>query len=134
MPDDGRSSARRVTIVLPGLGESPSRPTTRHAAAASLPAMAYTGQIIHNPVSGERIRFLQTSHGTRASVLKQIQATRAKDGLLGSFSFDRYGDMTPPKVPVFRVTGSTPPTVRVPSEQEGAVVDRVVTIPESLRE
>jgi branched-chain amino acid transport system substrate-binding protein len=74
------------------------------------------------------------SDGSRASVLKQIQATRAKDGLLGSFSFDRYGDMTPPKVPVFRVTGSTPPNVRVPSEQEGAVIDRVVTIPESLRE
>ena len=74
------------------------------------------------------------SDGTRASVLQQIRATQVKDGMLGSFSFDRHGDMTPPKVPVFRVTGSTPPSVRVPSEQEGSVIDRVVTIPAGLRE
>jgi ABC-type branched-subunit amino acid transport system substrate-binding protein len=74
------------------------------------------------------------SDGTRASVLEQIQATQVKDGLLGAFSFDRHGDMTPPKVAVFRVTGSTPSNVHVPSEQQGAVIDRVVTIPEGLRE
>jgi hypothetical protein len=42
--------------------------------------------------------------------------------------------VTPPKVAVFRVTGSTPPNVHVPSEQQGAVIDRVVTIPEALQE
>jgi branched-chain amino acid transport system substrate-binding protein len=74
------------------------------------------------------------SDGTRASVLEQIQATQVKDGLLGSFSFDRHGDMTPPKVAVVRVTGSTPANVHLPGLLQGAVIDRVVTIPTSLRE
>ena len=49
------------------------------AAAASLPVMAYTGQIIHNPVSGERITFLQTSRDTAGELL-EIELELSPDG------------------------------------------------------
>ena len=55
-----------------------------------------------------------------------------KDGILGDFRFDRYGDITPAKITIFRVTGSTPSNLHLPSFLEGAVVDRVVTVPPRL--
>lgn len=69
------------------------------------------------------------SDGTRASVLEHLRASRVQDGILGSFRFDRNGDIDPPTVPILRVTGGGAPHGAVP----GAVVDRVVTIPASLR-
>jgi YVTN family beta-propeller protein len=72
------------------------------------------------------------SDGTRASVLRGLQATRVKDGVLGSFSFDRYGDINPAKVTILRVTGHTPRNVNMPLDYEGAVIDRVETVPASL--
>jgi quercetin dioxygenase-like cupin family protein len=41
--------------------------------------MAYTGQIIHNPVSGERITFLQTSRDTAGEKL-EIELELSPDG------------------------------------------------------
>ena len=41
--------------------------------------MAYTGQIIHNPVSGERITFLQTSRDTTGEKL-EIELELSPDG------------------------------------------------------
>jgi hypothetical protein len=55
-----------------------------------------------------------------------------KDGLLGSFGFDRNGDITPASVPILRITGSTPPSAGLPSMFQGAVIDRVVEIPTRL--
>ncbi|MGZ4188145.1 MAG: protein kinase domain-containing protein [Solirubrobacteraceae bacterium] len=72
------------------------------------------------------------SDGTRASVLRELRATRVKHGVLGSFSFDRYGDITPAKVTILRVTGHTPHNVNLPLEYQGAVIDRVETVPASL--
>ena len=43
------------------------------------------------------------SDGTRASVVKQLFATRVTDGILGSFSFDRNGDIVPRPVGVYRL-------------------------------
>ena len=63
------------------------------------------------------------------SVLEELRATQLKDGMLGSVHFDRHGDMTPAKITVLRVTGRTPPPF---SYLEGAVIDRVVTVPASL--
>ena len=72
------------------------------------------------------------SDGTRASVLEELRAAPMKGGILGSFSFDRYGDITPAKITILRVTGSTSPALALPGTSEGAVVDRVVTVPGSL--
>jgi hypothetical protein len=65
-------------------------------------------------------------------VLEKLRATRVINGLLGSFRFDRNGDITPASVPILRVTGSTPPSVRIPSGFQGAVIDRVENIPRRL--
>lgn len=71
------------------------------------------------------------SDGTRASVLEQLRAIKVKGGILGSFRFDR-GDITPARVPILRVTGKTPPQAGLPDLFEGAVLDRVVTVPADL--
>ena len=56
------------------------------------------------------------SDGSRASVVEELFRTRVKDGILGSFSFDRNGDITPSAVGFFRV------------EHGKVVVDRVVRV------
>jgi ABC-type branched-subunit amino acid transport system substrate-binding protein/DNA-binding beta-propeller fold protein YncE len=70
------------------------------------------------------------SDGTRASVLEQLKATNVKDGILGSFRFDRYGDITPADIPLLRIARSTKRSQRL--GLEGAVVDRMVSVPASL--
>lgn len=43
------------------------------------------------------------SDGTRASVVDELFATNVKNGILGSFSFDRYGDVVPAPVRIYRI-------------------------------
>jgi branched-chain amino acid transport system substrate-binding protein len=57
------------------------------------------------------------SDGTRASVVDELFATRIKDGILGSFSFDRNGDIIPRAVGVYRF------------ERGKIVTDGVVRVP-----
>jgi branched-chain amino acid transport system substrate-binding protein len=45
------------------------------------------------------------SDGTRASVVEEIFRTKVTNGILGSFSFDRYGDIVPAPVGIFRYEG-----------------------------
>jgi ABC-type branched-subunit amino acid transport system substrate-binding protein len=78
------------------------------------------------------LRAIARSDGTRESVLEKLKASRVKDGILGSFHFDRNGDLTPARMPIIRITGSTPPSARLPVWLQGAVIDRVVEIPRKL--
>ena len=66
------------------------------------------------------------SDGTRASVLRELRATRNTGGILGPFSFDRYGDLTPARFTILRVTDEVPAGGQ---PIEGAVVDRVIEVP-----
>ena len=43
------------------------------------------------------------SDGTRASVVDELFATRVKNGILGSFAFDRYRDVVPAPVRIYRI-------------------------------
>jgi branched-chain amino acid transport system substrate-binding protein len=72
------------------------------------------------------------SDGTRASVLKEMRELEVRDGILGSFRFDANGDRTPGAVTIYRVTGETPRGADLPSQLQGAVVDRVVSVPSEL--
>jgi YVTN family beta-propeller protein len=72
------------------------------------------------------------SDGTRASVLEELGATRAKGGVFGSFRFDRFGDIAPSAVAIHRVTGQTKPGSRTFPSLRGAVLDRLIRIPEQL--
>lgn len=42
------------------------------------------------------------SNGTRASVVDELFAAKVTDGILGAFSFDRFGDIVPGPVGVYR--------------------------------
>ena len=58
------------------------------------------------------------SDGTRASIVRELFATRVKNGILGSFSFDRNGDVVPRSVGVYRFEHGkivTEGVVQVPS-------------------
>lgn len=57
------------------------------------------------------------SDGTRASVVEELFKTRVTNGLLGSFKFDRRGDIDPQHVGIFRIHQGEP------------VVDRVILVP-----
>jgi ABC-type branched-subunit amino acid transport system substrate-binding protein/streptogramin lyase len=78
------------------------------------------------------LRAIARSDGTRESVLEKLKRSRVKNGILGSFRFDRNGDLMPAKMPIIRITGSTPPEARLPELFQGAVIDRVVKIPRPL--
>ena len=78
------------------------------------------------------LQAIARSDGTRASVLKELRAAQVKNGILGSFRFDRNGDITTASIPILRITGATPPSTPLPSEFQGAVVDTVVKLPASL--
>jgi ABC-type branched-subunit amino acid transport system substrate-binding protein len=45
------------------------------------------------------------SDGTRASVVEELFRTKVTDGILGSFSLDRYGDIAPAPVGIYRYEG-----------------------------
>jgi branched-chain amino acid transport system substrate-binding protein len=45
------------------------------------------------------------SDGTRASVVEELFATKVENGILGSFTFDRFGDIDPAPVGVYRYEG-----------------------------
>jgi DNA-binding SARP family transcriptional activator/ABC-type branched-subunit amino acid transport system substrate-binding protein len=69
------------------------------------------------------------SDGTRASVLRELLASRVRGGILGDFSFTQGGDMTPTPVTVFRVVGGRRASSTNLADFAGAVVDRVVNVP-----
>jgi ABC-type branched-subunit amino acid transport system substrate-binding protein len=74
------------------------------------------------------LRAIARSDGTRASVLSQLRASRVRDGILGTFSFDDKGDMTPGWVPILRLTRSDEETA---VHLRGADADRIVRLPPS---
>jgi len=91
------------------------------------------GPILESAQATELVlRAIARSDGTRESVLEKLKASRVKNGILGSFHFDRNGDLTPAKMPIIRITGSSPPSARLPEFLQGAVVDRAVEIPRRL--
>jgi branched-chain amino acid transport system substrate-binding protein len=70
------------------------------------------------------------SDGTRPSVVEELFRTRVRGGLLGSFGFDRNGDITESPVTIVRVLRQGTST-RIASG-DGAVIDRVVRPEASL--
>jgi ABC-type branched-subunit amino acid transport system substrate-binding protein len=69
------------------------------------------------------------SDGTRASVLARLRASTVSDGILGSFRFDRNGDMTPGWVAILRFTHPEAATLKQHSD---ATFYRAVRVPPSI--
>jgi hypothetical protein len=55
-----------------------------------------------------------------------------REGILGSFRFDRNGDISAAPIPVLRITGTIAPGSGLPPDFQGAVVDRLVEVPAGL--
>jgi ABC-type branched-subunit amino acid transport system substrate-binding protein len=72
------------------------------------------------------------SDGTRASVLEELREAEVRNGFLGDFRLDRYGDITPAQLAIFRVTGTSARGVGVFEQFRGTVLDRVITVPARL--
>jgi ABC-type branched-subunit amino acid transport system substrate-binding protein/predicted Ser/Thr protein kinase len=72
------------------------------------------------------------SDGTRASVLEAMRHTRVSDGVLGSFSFDRNGDITPARVAVLRIDGRSHEGAALDALYAGTAVDSIVEVPPGL--
>jgi branched-chain amino acid transport system substrate-binding protein len=77
------------------------------------------------------LQAIARSDGTRASVTRELFDLEIEDGILGSFSFDENGDMTPATISVFRVTGKGR-QADAPDFYGGADFDRVVQVPPEL--
>ena len=66
------------------------------------------------------------------SVLKELKASNVHGGILGDFSFDANGDITSPRIPIIRITGTTRPGTGLPGSYAGSVLDRMIHAPASL--
>jgi branched-chain amino acid transport system substrate-binding protein len=74
---------------------------------------------------------IERSDGTRVSVLRELFDLRIENGILGSFSFDENGDMTPATISVFRIAGKRG-EADAPDFYGGADFDRIVRVPPDL--
>ncbi len=99
----GRRFVERFGVTQPGVEVEPSAVYAAESMAVVLDALA-------------------RSDGSRASVLRELFATRRRDALLGDLAFDRDGDPVAAPVTVFRIERGA----RVLPGFDDAVLDRVL--------
>jgi branched-chain amino acid transport system substrate-binding protein len=85
LPPEGVRLMRRL-----GIG-------TRHPGVTGSPGVAEAAQ-----ATALLLDAVARSDGTRGSVTENVLTAKVKGGVLGSFSFDRYGDMVPGPVGIYR--------------------------------
>jgi hypothetical protein len=104
--------------LLPPAGERFARafggPVNINPGALGAPEAAQSTEVLLDAIA--------RSDGTRASVVEELFATKVENGILGSFSFDRFGDIDPAPVGVYRfergrIVGDS--VVRAPLDQVG---------------
>jgi len=78
-------------------------------------------KMLYAPEAGQATEVLLDaigrSDGTRMSVVRELFATKVRDGVLGTFSFDQFGDIVPSPVAIYRFRDGqvrTAGVVRVP--------------------
>jgi branched-chain amino acid transport system substrate-binding protein len=101
------------TEMLPPSGKSFLRAFGKPAfvlrGASGAPEAAQAAEVLLDAIG--------RSDGSRASVVHELFKTHVKNGILGSFKFDRNGDIDPAAVGLFRIANGK------------VVVDRVVRVP-----
>ena len=101
-----------------------TQPGGATASGTYLPQAAQAAELLLQAIAG--------SEGTRASVLVRLKTLRVRNGILGSFRFDRNGDMRPSLFTILRIVGKTPAGSTLVADYRGAIVDRKISVPESL--
>jgi len=132
--DSAGSAARGLYAMTTDLlaGGPDLTPAARRI-AADLGSAADERFVLHAAQAAEVVlAAIARSDGTRAAVLRELQASGVRDGILGTFRFDGNGDITPAKLTVLRVTGRSAADERLPAVYQGATVDRVLEVPTSL--
>jgi branched-chain amino acid transport system substrate-binding protein len=106
-------------VTLPGLppGALPAAGKRFRRELGLPPGLAAVGAPEAAQAAEVLLQAIARSDGTRASVVRELFATRVKNGILGTFSFDRNGDIVPRPVGVYRFAHGkfiTEGVVRVP--------------------
>jgi ABC-type branched-subunit amino acid transport system substrate-binding protein/streptogramin lyase len=124
-------AADGLYVVVPDVLPSALEPTAAgRRVVGTLGANAHAGYVMHAAAAAQvLVEAIARSDGTRASVLDQLHVVQVRRGIIGSFRFDRYGDMTPAKLTVMRIDVDAPRGKTLPGVYRGAVLDRVVTVP-----
>jgi branched-chain amino acid transport system substrate-binding protein len=94
-----------LLVTVPGVPPEalppPGKRFLRELGAADLAAgESYTAETAQ--ATEVLLDAIARSDGTRASVVEELFATNVENGILGSFSFDRFGDIDPAPVGVYR--------------------------------
>jgi branched-chain amino acid transport system substrate-binding protein len=94
-----------ILTTVPGIPRSVLPPAGKKFLAEFGDTPAFPGQL-GAPEAAQATEVLldaiARSDGTRASVVEEVFATKVENGILGSFSFDRRGDIDPAPVGVYR--------------------------------
>jgi branched-chain amino acid transport system substrate-binding protein len=106
-------------VTLPGLPSAalPAAGQRLRRELALPPGLAAFGAPESAQAAEVLLQAIARSDGTRASVVRELFATRVNNGILGSFSFDRNGDIVPRPVGLYRFERGkfvTEGVVRVP--------------------
>jgi ABC-type branched-subunit amino acid transport system substrate-binding protein/DNA-binding beta-propeller fold protein YncE len=129
----GRAAHGLYAMTTDLLAGGPGLTPAARRIAADLGSAADERFVLHAAQAAEVVlAAIARSDGTRAAVLRELQASRVRDGILGTFRFDGNGDITPAKLTVLRVTGRSATDERLPAVYEGATIDRVLEVPTSL--
>jgi branched-chain amino acid transport system substrate-binding protein len=116
-------AAEGVTVSFPAapperLGPAGKRFVSQFERAIGRPVEAYT--VAWAQATEILLDAIAKSDGTRKSVTANLLDTHVRNGILGTFSFDRNGDTTAGAVTIFKIVNGKP------------VVYRVITPPPSL--
>jgi ABC-type branched-subunit amino acid transport system substrate-binding protein/streptogramin lyase len=127
-PDTLRALGRPADglyVVSPGLSPSaPDLTPTAQRFVREFGARADEIYVLEAAQATETVlAAIARSDGTRASVLKELQNTHEQDSILGDFTFDPHGDITPAPFTVLQVTGTRA------RPANNLIVDRVIAVP-----
>jgi branched-chain amino acid transport system substrate-binding protein len=89
------------TAKLPSAGARFAREFEQRFGALPCCYSVYAAQATHVLLDA-----IAASDGSRAGALRNLLRTRVRDGLLGDFTIDRYGDTTLTQVAVYRIHGA----------------------------
>jgi len=129
--DSSHGAAKGLYISSPGLPNARLGSRGRRFLRdfkATQPGVPIRSEAVYAAAATEvLLDAIARSDGTRASVSRQLIATRLKDSIIGPIRFDANGDLTAPPVTIMRVLRragvSDVPTY------EGAAINRIITPP-----
>jgi branched-chain amino acid transport system substrate-binding protein len=109
-------AAEDVTVSFPAVAPERIRGAgrrfvTQFEQAIGRPVEAYT--VAAAQATEVLLDAIARSNGTRKSVTADLLHARVRDGILGSFSFDRNGDTTAGAVTIYRIVNGKPVVFRV---------------------